>query len=224
MTISKNLEAVESMLCQAINTVGRKRSDVTLIAVTKAVSNEATKEIYDLGIRHLAENRPEGLQAKKTYLPDNDIKWHYIGNLQTRKVKQVINEIDYFHALDRISLAKEIEKRAEHTINCFLEVNVTGEESKHGINPSEIEAFIDSLQDYSKIKIIGLMTMAPIDADEATIRKAFSTLYQLKNTIQVKGISYAPCTELSMGMSNDYQIAAEEGATFVRVGTALFKD
>lgn len=224
MTISKNLEAVESTLCQAINTVGRKRSDVTLIAVTKAVSNEATKEIYDLGIRHLAENRPEGLQAKKTYLPDTDIKWHYIGNLQTRKVKQVINEIDYFHALDRISLAKEIEKRAEHTINCFLEVNVTGEESKHGINPSEIEAFIDSLQDYSKIKIIGLMTMAPIDADEATIRKAFSTLYQLKNTIQVKGISYAPCTELSMGMSNDYQIAAEEGATFVRVGTALFKD
>lgn len=224
MTISKNLEAVESTLCQAIDKVGRKRSNVTLIAVTKAVSNEATKEIYDLGIRHLAENRPEGLQAKKTYLPDTDIKWHYIGNLQTRKVKQVINEIDYFHALDRISLAKEIEKRAEHTINCFLEVNVTGEESKHGINPSEIEAFIDSLQDYSKIKIIGLMTMAPIDADEATIHKAFSTLYQLKEKIQAKGISYAPCTELSMGMSNDYQIAAEEGATFVRVGTALFKD
>ncbi|MFS7259366.1 YggS family pyridoxal phosphate-dependent enzyme [Carnobacterium divergens] len=224
MSIATNLEAVESTLCQAIDKVGRKRSNVTLIAVTKAVSNEATKEIYDLGIRHLAENRPEGLQAKKTYLPDTDIKWHYIGNLQTRKVKQVINEIDYFHALDRISLAKEIEKRAEHTINCFLEVNVTGEESKHGINPSEIEAFIDSLQDYSKIKIIGLMTMAPIDADEATIHKAFSTLYQLKEKIQVKGISYAPCTELSMGMSNDYQIAAEEGATFVRVGTALFKD
>lgn len=224
MSIATNLEAVESTLCQAIDKVGRKRSNVTLIAVTKAVSNEATKEIYDLGIRHLAENRPEGLQAKKTYLPDADIKWHYIGNLQTRKVKQVINEIDYFHALDRISLAKEIEKRAEHTINCFLEVNVTGEESKHGINPSEIEAFIDSLQDYSKIKIIGLMTMAPIDADEATIHKAFSTLYQLKEKIQAKGISYAPCTELSMGMSNDYQIAAEEGATFVRVGTALFKD
>ncbi|SBO18238.1 YggS family pyridoxal phosphate-dependent enzyme [Carnobacterium divergens] len=224
MSIATNLEAVESTLCQAIDKVGRKRSNVTLIAVTKAVSNEATKEIYDLGIRHLAENRPEGLQAKKTYLPDTDIKWHYIGNLQTRKVKQVINEIDYFHALDRISLAKEIEKRAEHTINCFLEVNVTGEESKHGINPSEIEAFIDSLQDYSKIKIIGLMTMAPIDADEATIHKAFSTLYQLKEKIQVKGISYAPCTELSMGMSNDYQIAAEEGAKFVRVGTALFKD
>ncbi|WP_413524250.1 YggS family pyridoxal phosphate-dependent enzyme [Carnobacterium divergens] len=224
MSIATNLEAVESTLCQAIDKVGRKRSNVTLIAVTKAVSNEATKEIYDLGIRHLAENRPEGLQAKKTYLPDTDIKWHYIGNLQTRKVKQVINEIDYFHALDRISLAKEIEKRAEHTINCFLEVNVTGEESKHGINPSEIKAFIDSLQDYSKIKIIGLMTMAPIDADEATIHKAFSTLYQLKEKIQAKGISYAPCTELSMGMSNDYQIAAEEGATFVRVGTALFKD
>ncbi|WP_413536772.1 YggS family pyridoxal phosphate-dependent enzyme [Carnobacterium divergens] len=224
MSIATNLEAVESTLCQAIDKVGRKRSNVTLIAVTKAVSNEATKEIYDLGIRHLAENRPEGLQAKKTYLPDTDIKWHYIGNLQTRKVKQVINEIDYFHALDRISLAKEIDKRAEHTINCFLEVNVTGEESKHGINPSEIEAFIDSLQDYSKIKIIGLMTMAPIDADEATIHKAFSTLYQLKEKIQAKGISYAPCTELSMGMSNDYQIAAEEGATFVRVGTALFKD
>ncbi|TFJ43246.1 YggS family pyridoxal phosphate-dependent enzyme [Carnobacterium divergens] len=224
MSIATNLEAVESTLCQAIDKVGRKRSNVTLIAVTKAVSNEATKEIYDLGIRHLAENRPEGLQAKKTYLPDTDIKWHYIGNLQTRKVKQVINEIDYFHALDRISLAKEIEKRAEHTINCFLEVNVTGEESKHGINPSEIEAFIDSLQDYSKIKIIGLMTMAPIDADEATIHKAFSKLYQLKEMVQAKGISYAPCTELSMGMSNDYQIAAEEGATFVRVGTALFKD
>ena len=117
-------------------TAGRKREDVTVIAVTKTKPAEQVEELYRLGYRHFAENRLEGLLEKQEALPQEDIIWHYIGTLQTRKVKQVINRIAYFHALDRPSLAKEINERAEQPVSCFVQVNVTGESSKHGLSAS----------------------------------------------------------------------------------------
>ena len=137
MTIKENLQQVEETLNLSLTHAQRQPEAATLIAVTKAVSNEETAEIYHLGIKNLAENRPEGLIAKQDFLPEKDIIWHYIGNLQSRKVKQVINRIDYFHSLDRLTLASEIEKRADHQIACFVQVNVSKEESKHGISPAE---------------------------------------------------------------------------------------
>ncbi|CAD5900772.1 MAG: YggS family pyridoxal phosphate-dependent enzyme [Carnobacterium sp.] len=223
MTIKENLQQVEETLNLSLTHAQRQPEAATLIAVTKAVSNEETAEIYHLGIKNLAENRPEGLIAKQDFLPEKDIIWHYIGNLQSRKVKQVINRIDYFHSLDRLTLASEIEKRADHQIACFVQVNVSKEESKHGISPAELTEFIAELANYSKIQVIGLMTMAPLGANEAEIRHYFSELRILQAEIASKKIPYAPCTELSMGMSNDYQLAVEEGATFIRVGSLLFK-
>ena len=153
-----------------------------------------------------------------------DIKWHLIGNLQRRKVKLIVNEIDYFHALDSLKLAEEIQKRAEKQLACFVEVNVSGEESKQGISPDELLPFLESLASLTKIKVVGLMTMAPKDASADQIRKVFGTLKELRDLVQKKELPHAPCTELSMGMSQDFQLAIEEGATFIRVGTALFKD
>lgn len=193
---------------------------IQLIAVTKQVDVTRTKEAIQAGIRHLGENRPEGLAQKREAINDS-VSWHYIGNLQTRKVKDVINEIDYLHSLDRLSLAKEIQKRAVHPVNCFVQVNVSGEESKSGIDPEETMDFIKSLEIYDKIRVVGLMTMAPNTTDDHVIRKAFKGLKSLQLQVAEKKWTHAPCTECSMGMSNDYVIAAEEGASFVRIGTAL---
>ena len=136
-------------------------------------------------------------------------------------MRDVINEVDYFHALDRDSLAKEIEKRADKEIKCFVQVNVSGEESKHGLTSEEAIDFIKSLEQYSKIKVVGLMTMAPFVEDEDVLRNCFRKLRKLRDIVKGLNLSYAPCEFLSMGMSNDYKIAIEEGATHIRVGTAL---
>lgn len=194
--------------------------NVTIIAVTKQVSTERAIEVLNSSIIHLGENRPEGLLSKKEEIKDK-AKWHFIGSLQSRKVKQVINEIDYLHSLDRLSLAEEIEKRAESPINCFVQANVSGEQSKHGLAIEEVIPFIKSLQQFEKIRVVGLMTMAPNTEDETVIRKVFRDLKKLQQEVVALRLPHAPCNELSMGMSNDYEIAIEEGATFVRIGTAL---
>ncbi|HWL27157.1 MAG TPA: YggS family pyridoxal phosphate-dependent enzyme [Ureibacillus sp.] len=217
--ISENLLDIQKTI-EAAQKKSNFSQQVTIIAVTKQVTTERAKEALDNNILHLGENRPEGLLAKKEELKDKAI-WHYIGSLQTRKVKQVINEIDYLHSLDRLSLAEEIEKRAEKSVKCFVQANVSGEESKHGLDREEVIPFIQSLAQYTKIQIVGLMTMAPNTEDESVIRKVFSDLKKLQQEVVELKLPHAPCNELSMGMSNDYEIAVEEGATFVRIGTAL---
>jgi len=202
----------------------REKSNIStqphVIAVTKYVTIERAREAYQAGIRHFGENRLEGFKEKKEALP-KDAVLHFIGSLQSRKVKDVINDVDYFHALDRMSLAKEINKRAEHTISCFLQVNVSGESSKHGISLDEVNAFIEEIKQFENIKIVGLMTMAPYTDDNAYIQSLFRKLRTKRDEIKKLNLEYAPCEELSMGMSNDYPIAIEEGATFVRIGTKL---
>ena len=150
-----------------------------------------------------------------------DAIWHFIGNVQSRKVKEIINQIDYLHSVDRMSIVKEIQKRANHTVDCFVQVNVSGEASKSGVTPDELESFIEEVAAYDKIRIIGLMTMAPFTEDMDEIRTVFRSLRELRDGISAKNLPHAPCTQLSMGMSNDFIIAIEEGATHVRIGTAL---
>lgn len=217
--IVNNLVNIQATMNQAKenSTYGQ---DVQIIAVTKQVDVERTVEVIDAGILHLGENRPEGLQTKLAAI-DADVHWHFIGSLQTRKVKQVIDHVDYLHSLDRLSLADEIEKRATKVVKCFVQANVSGEESKHGLAREDVIPFIQQLAGHSKIEVVGLMTMAPNTEDETVIRQVFRELKLLQQEVVQLGLSYAPCTELSMGMSNDYEIAIEEGATFVRIGTAL---
>ncbi|HWI49743.1 MAG TPA: YggS family pyridoxal phosphate-dependent enzyme [Rummeliibacillus sp.] len=218
--IINNLKDIQKNIHAACQRAGREVSDITIIAVTKQVSTERAIEALDAGLTHLGENRPEGLLEKRETIADH-ATWHYIGSMQTRKVRKVIDQIDYLHSLDRISLAEEIDKRANHTVNCFVQVNVSGEEAKHGLSPEEALTFIEQLSNFPHIRVVGLMTMAPNTEDQELIRSVFKGLKKLQLEIASKGYEYAPCTELSMGMSNDYEIAIEEGATFIRIGTAL---
>jgi pyridoxal phosphate enzyme (YggS family) len=218
MSIKENHNRIKMNIENATNRAN-KETPVTLIGVTKQVDVDTAKEIINEGIMHLGENRIESLLKKQEQI--QDAFWHFIGSLQTRKVKDVINRIDYLHSLDRLSLAKEIQKRAEKTVKCFVQVNVSGEESKHGLQPEEVKDFIRSISDLDKIQVVGLMTMAPNTENEQIIRESFKGLRELQQEIKNLHILNAPCTELSMGMSNDYEIAIEEGATFIRIGTIL---
>ncbi|MCO4330842.1 YggS family pyridoxal phosphate-dependent enzyme [Staphylococcus hyicus] len=219
MSVKENYNHIQSVINNHLTKVGLK-SMPRVIAVTKYVTIERAKEAYDAGIRDFGENRIEGFLEKKAALP-NDVTMHFIGSLQSRKVKDVIDDIDYLHALDRDSLAKEISKRATHTIKCFVQVNVAGEDSKHGLSLDEVVPFIENLSNYSHIEVVGLMTMAPYTDDESQLKDIFTQLKSKRDDIQALNLHYAPCTELSMGMSNDYAIATEAGATYVRIGSSL---
>jgi PLP dependent protein len=220
MSVSANLAAIKKNIVEACERVGRNPADIRIIAVTKYVSIERAKEAYMAGITDFGENRDEGFLQKYEAL-GNEPTWHFIGTLQSRKVKNVIDKIDYLHSLERLSLAEEIQKRATKPVKCFVQVNVSGEESKHGLPPQEVIPFIEKLKEFPNIIVVGLMTMAPFTDNEQDIRSCFRGLKKLQEEIQTLHIPYAPCTELSMGMSNDYTIAIEEGATFIRLGTSL---
>jgi len=219
MNVRENFEIITREIAETCEKVGRNTDEVNLIAVTKYVTDARVDEAIEAGITDFAENRPQNYVERKNNYSNKT--WHLIGSLQTRKVRDVINEVDYFHALDRDSLAREIEKRADKEIKCFVQVNVLGEESKHGLTSEEAIDFIKSLEQYSKIKVVGLMTMAPFVEDEDVLRNCFRKLRKLRDIVKGLNLSYAPCEFLSMGMSNDYKIAIEEGATHIRVGTAL---
>lgn len=199
MSIAENVKNILNKVDVAKATSPYSNQDVQVIAVTKYVDTAKAAQVVEAGIHHLAENRTDLFLEKYKALENKDITWHLIGNLQRRKVKEVINLVDYFHALDSVKLAKEIEKRAEHMVKCFLEVNISGEETKHGF------------------------TMAPIDADNEQLDNIFASMKQLQIEIAAKEITNIPCTELSMGMSRDYTRAIQQGATFVRIGTAFFE-
>lgn len=219
-TVQENLKQIQQEINIAAAKTGRNSEDITLLAVTKYVTIERTEEAVDAGIVDLGENRIEGFLEKQAAIGEKAV-WHFIGSLQTRKVKDVINQVDYLHALDRLSLAKEIQKRAEKKIKCFVQINVSGEATKSGVSPEETLGFIQQLAEFPAIEVVGLMTMAPNTEKEDVLRSVFSGLRQLRDEVKAADMLHAPCTYLSMGMSNDYTIAIEEGATHIRVGSAL---
>lgn len=218
-SVKENLVDIESQIRNSTKESSFETSP-QVIVVTKYVTIDRAIEAYQAGLRNFGENRIEGFVEKKKQLPDDAIM-HFIGSLQTRKVKEIINDIDYLHALDRLKLAKEIEKRANHKVKCFVQVNVSGEESKHGMSPEEVIPFIKEMEKFEHIEIVGLMTMAPLTEDKEKLRQYFKQLRLLKDKVQSLNLSYAPCTELSMGMSNDFNEAIIEGASYVRIGTKL---
>lgn len=223
--IADNLNRVEAAIQAACDKAHRDRSEVTLVAVTKTVDLAATKTLVQLGVTNIAENRGDKFLDKKQQMADfPDISWHFIGNLQRRKVKSIVTEIDYFHALDNLKLAAEIHQRRQEVLKCFVEVNVSQEASKQGLPLGELTQFIEALAAYDRIEVVGLMTMAPLVSTEAQQREIFAQLREAQQQIAAMKLPYAPCHSLSMGMSNDFQAAILEGATHIRVGTALFAD
>lgn len=219
-TVAENLAIINQKIHDSCKKVNRDPNEINIIAVTKYVSITRAIEANQAGLVHFGENYDDGLLRKYEKLHDN-VKWHFIGTLQSRKVKKIIDKVDYIHSLDRLSLAVEINKRANRKVNCFVQVNVSNEESKHGLKPEELVPFIEKLSDYPNIQVIGLMTMAPNTDDYDLIRSCFKKLKNLQQDVQALSREYAPCTELSMGMSNDFEIAIEEGATYIRIGTSL---
>ncbi|RDW18527.1 YggS family pyridoxal phosphate-dependent enzyme [Oceanobacillus arenosus] len=215
-----NLAEIKENINEACKRSNRNQEEVTIIGVTKYVTIERTVEAMNAGIKNLGENRNEEFLKKYNEI-GTKAKWHFIGSLQTRKVKDVIDKIDVLHSLDRLSLAKEINKRASKPVECFIQVNVSGEESKHGLTPEAVIPFIEDLTTYENIHITGLMTMAPHIEDLDKIRSVFRLLVELRDRVQSKHYHHAPCSNLSMGMSNDYEIAIEEGATHIRIGSKL---
>lgn len=220
-----NIQEIQSSIQKHASLVQRDPKDIQVVTVTKYEGPEVIDQLYQLGIRHLGENRPGVFLEKVQYFQKYpDIVWHYIGSLQTRPVRKVIDHIDYLHSLDRPSLAKEIQKRAKKPVKCFLQMNISGEASKSGLAPDQVPDFLDLVKDMDKIQIIGLMTMAPIDASQADLHHIFSELRTLAEQIQALKLDNCPCTELSMGMSSDYPVAVQEGATYLRLGSAFFKE
>ncbi|EUJ19697.1 YggS family pyridoxal phosphate-dependent enzyme [Listeria aquatica] len=224
MSKQANLTQIKTNIKEACKKAGRSEADVHLVAVTKTIDVAGIKELYDLGIRDFGENRVDVFLEKYEALQDfSDIRWHFIGSLQTRKVKQIIDKVDFIHSLDRASLAEEIEKRAEKPVRCFLQLNVSGEESKHGFTKESALVFLKQA-DFKQIEIVGLMTMAPITENENDLHDIFHALNEAGVEIAALHLNRVTASELSMGMTNDYSIAVEEGATYIRVGRALVND
>ncbi|MEE0948944.1 MAG: YggS family pyridoxal phosphate-dependent enzyme [Streptococcus equinus] len=219
----KNKDLVFEQVANATKAANRSQESVKVIAVTKYVDSGVAARLIDTGIEHIGENRVDMFLDKYEALKDKNLTWHLIGTLQRRKVKNVINYVDYFHALDSVKLAAEIQKRAEHPIKCFLQVNISEEESKHGFKVSEIDEALEQISDFDKVKIVGLMTMAPKNASDSEIDDIFGKADQLRQDLQERHLPHMPFTELSMGMSGDFPIAIRNGATFVRIGSSFFK-
>lgn len=222
MNLIENANLVREQVETARNKANRQ-DPVNIIAVTKYVDVETAEALVKTGIQHIAENRVDKFLEKYQALKDYDLTWHLIGSLQRRKVKDVINLVDYFHALDSVKLAQEIQKRAEHPIKCFLQVNISGEESKHGFSVDELDTVLADIVQLDKIKIVGLMTMAPFEASQEELQDIFSKTHQLQKQLENKQLKNMPFSELSMGMSRDFEVAIENGATYVRIGSSFFK-
>lgn len=195
--------------------------EIKVVAATKYFTSVEMRELYKTGITHFGENRVEIMLEKQAELTDLQITWHLIGTLQTKKAKKILNTIDYLHSLDTMKLALEIQKRRINSLNCFIQVNISSEESKHGLTPDEVVDFIKELKDLDKIKIIGLMGMAELTSDEKIISREFQKLNDLQ--LLIKKELNVDVKELSIGMSNDYLVALKHNATFLRLGSVLFK-
>ena len=223
MNLKKNTELVFQQIADASLEADRALDAVSVIAVTKYVDVQTAEALLPLGVRHIGENRVDKFLEKYQALKDYPVTWHLIGTLQRRKVKEVIPYVDYFHALDSLKLAQEIQKRTDHVIKCFLQVNISGEESKHGFSKEELLELLPELAKLDQIEYVGLMTMAPFEADSEKLKEIFKETQALQAEIREKQIPNMPMTELSMGMSRDFKEAIQFGSTFVRIGTAFFK-
>ena len=222
--LAENLKDVERKICEACKRANRNREDVTLIAVSKTKPVSMLNEVYHEGIRCFGENKVQELTEKYDQLPE-DTRWHLIGHLQRNKVKYIVDKVELIHSVDSFRLAETIEQEAmkKNVIaNILIEVNVAEEESKFGVKVDEVVPLIQEIAKFPHIRIKGLMTIAPYVENPEENRNVFACLRKLSVDIAEKNIDNVSVEILSMGMTNDYQVAIEEGATMIRVGTGIF--
>lgn len=225
MSIKSNINNIKDEIESICKSSGRNPQEVNLMAVTKTVDVDAVLEAIDAGITDVGENKPQELARKYEVIGDK-VNWHLIGTLQTNKVKYIIDKATMIHSLDREVLCEEIQKRAEKIdkiMDCLVQVNISKEETKHGLYKDDVVDFVKLVSEkYKNIKIRGLMTMAPFVDDDEVLEEVFKGLKDLALEIEALNLENVTMDTLSMGMSHDYHIAIKNGATIVRVGTAIF--
>ncbi len=222
MTVRNGLAALRERMQKAAERAGRNAGAIELVLVTKNVSAEKIMEAYEAGERRFGENKVQELLKKKGLLP-RDIEWHFIGHLQTNKVKSVLPEVSLIHSLDSIRLAEEMEARAasaNQRVPVLVQVNTSGEQTKFGAAPAELPQILQAVSGLAHLELKGLMTIGPFTDNEKKIRAAFRSLTSLRDAWKGKG--FAGLRMLSMGMSHDFELAIEEGADMIRIGTAVF--
>lgn len=221
--ITVNLQKIRAAIEKSAQKAGRQAQDVMVVAVTKTVSPERIAAAVKAGVLDFGENRVQEVLPKIDLLPA-EIRWHFIGHLQTNKIKYVTPRFHLIHSLDRIKLARALNKwgeKEEKKVYALVQLNIAGEKSKHGLDPRELNDFLEEISAYSSLKVQGLMTMAPYVSNPEEIRPVFQQLYRLFSCTNIPGIEMK---YLSMGMSNDFKIAVEEGANMVRIGSAIFRE
>jgi len=221
-TIAGNIEEVRKRIAEAASSVGRSPEDVILVAVTKTRTPGEIRQAAEAGLKAFGENRVQEAKSKYRLLPD-DLVWHMVGHLQTNKAKDAVEIFQCIHSVDSVHLAEELERRcsaARKEMDVLLEVNVSAEESKFGLKPDAAEEVIRRVVELPHLRLKGLMTMAPLADNPETVRPVFRALRELKDQLNETGL--CQLTDLSMGMTQDYEVAIQEGATMVRIGSAIF--
>ncbi len=214
-TIAENLQLVKQRVAHAAERAGRNPSTVTIVGVSKTFPPEVIIEAYQAGLRHFGENRVQEAQAKRPDLVSlSGVTWHLVGHLQSNKAKAASELFDVIHSVDSLKLAETLERHAQRSVSLLLEVNVAGEASKFGVPPEEVHALVEGISGLSKVRAVGLMTVAPVVSNPEEARPVFRKLRELACSLGL--------TELSMGMTDDFEVAIEEGATMVRIGRAIF--
>jgi len=222
--LKQNIQQIKSKIKAAAERSGRNWEDIHLVAVTKNFSAEVVQAAVDCGIVLLGENRVQEAKSK-IELVKGDVKWHLIGHLQRNKVKTAIGMFSMIQSLDSFRLAEEIQKRAEQAervVDVLVQVNIGREITKYGIDPDNTESFIEKVSSFPNIKIRGLMAIAPFKENPEDVRSYFRHLYNIFESLKQKSIRNVNMEYLSMGMSHDFEVAIEEGANMVRIGTGIF--
>ncbi len=227
--IADRLERVRERMEQACQRAGRSSDEITLVGVTKTFPLEVVEAGHELGLRHFGENRARELRDKAREHPgrfnDGDLNWHMIGHLQRNKAKFIARHADYFECLDSPRLAEELDKRAaknDRVLPCLVQVNIAGADQKYGLPPEKTHDYLDHLAQYEHLRIDGLMAMASFTEDPEDVRGEFQQMRELFETYDASGNPQVEMNELSLGMTNDFEVAIEEGSTMVRIGSAIF--
>lgn len=227
--VEKRVHSVRSRIARACERVGRSESDVTLVAISKTFPLQAIESGKQAGLQHFGENRARQLRDKAGERPgrfeDGDVIWHMVGHLQTNKAKFIARHADWFDALDSPRLAEELNKRAaknDRVLPCLVQVNIAGDDQKYGLDPGETHDYLDQCAKYDNLAVKGLMAMASFVDDPEDVRDEFREVRELFETYDAQENPQVEMQELSIGMSNDFEVAVEEGSTMVRLGSAIF--
>ena len=222
MNIKQNYEKILSNVERACNRAKRDPKKIKILGVCKNQSSEKLIEAYDCGLRYFGENKTQEAEEHQAKLDGRDIKWHFIGKLQKNKINRVLKSFDFIESVDSVKSLEHIHKRVDEEIETFIEINIGEEKNKSGFTIDGLKKALNYISMLNRVKIVGLMTIPPFDEDPEIMRPYFRKMSELKDEINGLGLDNFDIKDLSMGMSNDYEVALEEGATIIRIGTALF--